>query len=221
MNAFIIGTTYQKLAVRYVPNQYNENVDYLILECINLFNQRKYEECINKTLNALSYLMKLKKAVKLYEILGLSYIYLNKKDANLYLEIADGINEKLGKDCFSSTEDEDLPQISINEFDYNNYYGIENIDKIAQLLSGTELSIHEVCAKFNLSLEQECTVYLILIRDAYINENYATGDDLAKELKQIKNKSIFVRYKLRELEQNKYLYKNRKEGYQPLIIKPI
>jgi hypothetical protein len=102
----------------------------------------------------------------------------------------------------------------------NNYYfELENIEKIASLITGTDINVQEICQILKYNKKQETLINLILARDCYINEKYELGDTYLNDALLNENMDVETIRLTSEIQRNKLLYKNMKNfGYKPLIL---
>ena len=102
--------------------------------------------------------------------------------------------------------------------DTENYYGIENINELAELIS-SGINIDDVCTTLGLNDEQKAIATLVLARESYAQENYTMGDQYLKKVEKSKNKTKFVTSLFEEVRKNKRFYRNRvDEKNKPLVL---
>lgn len=194
------------------------------------YNNKQYDECIN-IYKKLLVLEEVKSLV--YAKIGLAYMKKGDKLAAIdYLTVATDLNKKQnGKYDFTNliyflkerlAHCESKPYIKMSELDFeddiNNYYGIENIEKIANLISnGT--TIDKISDIMNFDEETKNVTMLILAREYYAQGNYVLGDNYLKKVERSKNKTPLVKQLLKKIITNKKFYKNRLgEEHKSLIL---
>lgn len=168
-----------------------------------------------------------------YAKLGLAYMKkFDKSTAIDYLTIATALAKEEQTD-FDFTEliaslkglidpEDKKPRVRMTTDDFGNdtenYYGIENIHELAELIvSG--MDIDDACITLGLNDEQKAIVTLILARESYAQENYAMGDQYLKKVERTKNKTKFVTSLFDEIRRNKRFYRNRvDENHKPLVL---
>lgn len=168
-----------------------------------------------------------------YSKIGLAHMKKNDKDIAIdYLTVATELAKKEHIDCDfkqligllnGSISKEDLkPKFAMDLEDFNNdvnnNYGIENIDKIAEMVA-SGIGLDEVCDNLKINEEQKNLISLIFARDCYIQENDNLGDQYLKRVEKVKNKSESVCKLFEEVTRNKKFYKNRlNKNYKPLEL---
>lgn len=169
-----------------------------------------------------------------YAKLGLAYMKKFDKDTAIdYLTIATALAKEEQTD-FDFTEliaslkglinpKDKKPRIKMTTDDFgndvDNYYGIEQIEKVAKLVS-TGMTIDDACLSLGLDDEQKNIISLIFAKECYAQENYTIGDHYLKKVERTKNKTKFVISLFEEIRRNKKFYKNRvDENHKPLILK--
>ncbi len=120
----------------------------------------------------------------------------------------------------SYTEDnivEEVPEdISVDSNEPFNYYNINNIDEIANLVSnGT--SIVDACVKCNLTKEQTCLIYLLYAKEYYMDGDFEIGDRLFKCVEQSSDKTNIVIKEMQKIQKNKKFYMYREDNQRRLI----
>lgn len=104
------------------------------------------------------------------------------------------------------------------ENDVDDYYGIEQVEQIAELVS-SGMTMDEACLNVGLDDEQRNIVALIFAKEYYAKGNYIIGDQYLKKVERRKNKSKFTNSLVEEIRKNKRFYKNReKEGEKCLLL---
>lgn len=168
-----------------------------------------------------------------YAKLGLAYMKKFDKDTAIdYLTIATALAKEEQSD-FDFTEliaslkglidpEDKKPRVkmTIDDFgnDTENFYGIENIYELAELIL-FGMNVDDACITLGLNDEQKSIATLILARESYIQENYVMGDQYLKKVERKKNKTKFVSSLFEEIRRNKRFYKNRiDEGQKHLIL---
>lgn len=171
----------------------------------------------------------------IYAKLGLAYMKKFDKDTAIdYLTIATALAKEEQTD-FDFTEliaslkglidpEDKKPRVRMTTDDFGNdvneYYGIDNIEEIVELVS-TGFSIEEACQNVGLDEEQISVVSLIFARECYSQCNYSLGDQYLKKVEKTKNKTKFITSLFEEIRRNKRFYKNRiDESHQSLILNP-
>lgn len=158
-----------------------------------------------------------------YAKLGFSHFKLHDKSIAIdYLVVANSFAKKFNKDVdfrdmidylrgvVPSDETKRFVRMQQTEFcdNQDNYYGINNIEEIAELVySGTLFD--KACQEMNLDDRQKLLVSLIFARECYMSENYEMGDDYLKRVQTARNKDKFVILLMNEVMKNKKFYKNR------------
>lgn len=120
------------------------------------------------------------------------------------------------------SEEDRKPQFKMTISDFKNdveeYYGINNIDKIAEQVS-LGYSVNEACQIVGVDSDQVGIVTLIFARECYLKGNYLLGDKYIKQVEKMKNKSTFIISLLDEIRRNKKFYKNRvSENHKALVL---
>lgn len=170
-----------------------------------------------------------------YARLGLAYMKKFDKDTAIdYLTVATELNKNENgifdytgliaslKDLISEKDKKPYVRMSISDFenDVNDYYGIEQVEQIVELVS-SGMKIDDACMNVGLDDEQKSIVTLILAKECYIQEKYEIGDQYLKKVERTKNKSKFVKSLFEEVKKNKKFYKNRVEkGQNRLLLIP-
>lgn len=168
-----------------------------------------------------------------YAKLGLAYMKKFDKDTAIdYLTIATALAKEEQTD-FDFTEliaslkglidpEDKKPRVKMTTDDFGNdienYYGIENIHELAELIvSG--MNIDDACITLGLDDEQKTIATLVLARESYAQENYVMGDQYLKKVERAKNKTKFVTSLFEEIRRNKRFYRNRvDENHKPLVL---
>lgn len=168
-----------------------------------------------------------------YAKLGLAYMKKFDKDTAIdYLIIATALAKEEQTD-FDFTEliaslkglidpEDKKPRVRMTTDDFGNdtenYYGIENIHELAELIvSG--MDIDDACITLGLDDEQKAIATLVLARESYAQENYAIGDKYLKKVERAKSKTKFVTSLFEEVRRNKRFYRNRvDENHKPLVL---
>lgn len=196
----------------------------------NAYNNGQYDDCI-KSYRKLLEFGRPKSWV--YARLGLAYMKKFDKDTAIdYLTIATAL-AKEEKVEFDFTEliaslkglidpEDKKPEVKMTtddfENDIENYYGIKNINELAELIS-SGINIDDACATLGLNDEQKAIATLVLARECYAQENYTIGDKYLKKVEKSKNKTKFVTSLFEEVRKNKRFYRNRvDENHKPLVL---
>lgn len=110
--------------------------------------------------------------------------------------------------------------VSIEEFDRNNNtYGISSVDRLSQMISQEKIPIEEACQQLHLNKEEVNIVKLICARDCFLEDNYEQGNKYLQQVEQSKDKTEKVKRILKEITNNKKIYKVHGDSKQ-LILKP-
>ena len=104
--------------------------------------------------------------------------------------------------------------------DLNEYYGIDCIDEISNLIESGS-SLKDACNDLKLNEEQKQLILLIYGKECYATENYYLGDIYLSKVEKSKNKSKNINCLISEIRTNKKFYKNRmNEENKKLILIP-
>lgn len=110
--------------------------------------------------------------------------------------------------------------VSIEEFyQKNNTYGIASIDELSQMISQEKIPVEEACQQLHLNKEEVNIVKLICARDCFLEDNYEQGNKYLQQVEQSKDKTEKVKRILKEITNNKKIYKVHGDSKQ-LILKP-
>lgn len=223
VGSFYIGTDENKRIVLKLKNTPLENID--ISETVKKGNRYYYNEEYEKFIPIYRQLLKnlANPSSNIFVKLGLAYLKISEKSTAIsYLTVATEIRDK-GKNSFDFTDlivhlnseenyEVEKPEVKIVENDFindlNNYYGINNIFEIAELVSNG-VSTDEACRAFGLNDEQNLIVYLIFAREYYSEDNVLMGDLYMKIVEKSKNKTRLVNSIFNEIRRNKMFYKHR------------
>ncbi len=230
--SFSIGSDYNRQVVLRFKPVLNEYINFssIAKEGNKAYNNGQYDDCIELY----------KKLLKvgdpkswIYAKLGLAHMKKNdKKTAIDYLTIATELSkeEQNGRDfteliaslkgLISPQDKKPRVKMTIDDFDNDteNYYGIESINKLAELIS-SGINIDDACVTLELNDEQKAISLLILARENYTQENYTAGDKYLKKVEKMKDKTKFVISLFEEIRKNKRFYKNRvDENHKPLFL---
>ena len=232
VTSFSIGSdSNRQIVLRFKPFM----VEYLDFSATakegnNAYNNGQYDDCIESYRKLLEFG---KPKAWVYAKLGLAYMKKFDKDTAIdYLTIATALSKEEQND-FDFTEliaslkglinpEDKKPRIkmTIDNFgnDTENYYGIENINEFAELIS-SGINIDDACATLGLNDEQKAIATLILARESYAQENYTMGDQYLKKVERSKNKTKFVTSLFEEVRKNKRFYRNRVyKNRKPLVL---
>lgn len=232
VTSFSIGSdSNRQIVLRFKPFM----VEYLDFSATakegnNAYNNGQYDDCIESYRKLLEFG---KPKAWVYAKLGLAYMKKFDKDTAIdYLTIATALSKEEQND-FDFTEliaslkglinpEDKKPRIkmTIDNFgnDTENYYGIENINEFAELIS-SGINIDDACATLGLNDEQKAIATLILARESYAQENYTMGDQYLKKVERSKNKTKFVTSLFEEVRKNKRFYRNRVDkNRKPLVL---
>lgn len=196
----------------------------------NAYNNGQYDDCIESYRKLLEFG---KPKAWVYAKLGLAYMKKFDKDTAIdYLTIATALSKEEQTD-FDFTEliaslkglinpEDKKPRIKMTTDNFGNdtenYYGIENINEFAELIS-SGINIDDACATLGLNDEQKAIATLILARESYAQENYTMGDQYLKKVERSKNKTKFVTSLFEEVRKNKRFYRNRVDkNRKPLVL---
>lgn len=230
--SFSIGSdSNRQIVLRFKP-PVNEYLDFSATakEGNNAYNNGQYDYCIESYRKLLEFG---EPKAWVYVKLGLAYMKkFDKETAINYLTIATALSKEEQTD-FDFTEliaslkglidpEDKKPRIKMTtddfENDTENYYGIENINELAELIS-SGINIDDACATLCLNDEQKAIATLVLARESYAQENYVMGDKYLKKVEKSKNKTKFVTSLFEEVRKNKRFYRNRvDENHKPLVL---
>ena len=232
VTSFSIGTdSNRQIVLRFKPFM-NEYLDFSATakEGNNAYNNGQYDDCIESYRKLLEFG---EPKAWVYAKLGLAYMKKFDKDTAIdYLTIATALSKEEQTD-FDFTEliaylkglinpEDKKPRIKMTTDDFGNdtenYYGIENINELAELIS-SGINIDDVCTTLGLNDEQKAIATLILARESYAQENYTMGDQYLKKVERSKNKTKFVTSLFEEVRKNKRFYRNRVDkNRKPLVL---
>ncbi len=189
-------------------------------EAYAAYKSQDYDLCIEKLRQLLAFGTP---KAWVYARLGLAYMKKFDKDTAIdYLTIATALSKEEQSDC-DFTEliaslkgmvdpEDKKPRVRMTTDDFaddtKNYYGIENIHEVVDLIS-SGMSIDEACANLDMNEEQKSIVGLIFAREYYSQSNYRLGDQYLKRVEKTKNKSKRVKSLFEEVRRNKKFYRNR------------
>lgn len=230
--SFSIGSdSNRQIVLRFKPFM-DEYLDFSATakEGNNAYNNGQYDDCIESYRKLLEFG---EPKAWVYAKLGLAYMKKFDKDTAIdYLTIATALSKEEQTD-FDFTElivslkglinpEDKKPKIKMTtddfENDTKNYYGIENINELAELIS-SGINIDDACAILGLTDEQKAIATLVLARESYAQENYTMGDKYLKKVEKSKNKTKFVTSLFEEVRKNKRFYRNRvDENHKPLVL---
>lgn len=224
----------RQIVLRFKPYT-NEEIDVVQLseEGKKAYEMGDYNTCIDKDRQVLEYG---EPSASVYGKLGLAYMKKwNKKRAIEYFTVATYLSKEEQSDNDFSELIEKLkgienfedkkPRVKMEESDFCNdiddYYGIECIDEISNLLH-LGFSLDEACSQLNLNEEQHQLVSLICAKECYAIENYSLGDKYIKKVEKSKNKGKNINHLMYKLKKNKKFYKNRtsSEEQKKLVLIP-
>lgn len=232
VTSFSIGTdSNRQIVLRFKPFM-NEYLDFSATakEGNHAYNNGQYDDCIESYRKLLEFG---EPKAWVYAKLGLAYMKKFDKDTAIdYLTIATALSKEEQTD-FDFTEliaslkglinpEDKKPRIKMTTDDFGNdtenYYGIENINELAELIS-SGINIDDVCTTLGLNDEQKAIATLVLARESYAQENYTMGDQYLKKVEKSKNKTKFVTSLFEEVRKNKRFYRNRvDENHKPLVL---
>ena len=232
VTSFSIGTdSNRQIVLRFKPFM-NEYLDFSATakEGNNAYNNGQYDDCIESYRKLLEFG---EPKAWVYAKLGLAYMKKFDKDTAIdYLTIATALSKEEQTD-FDFTEliaslkglinpEDKKPRIKMTTDDFGNdtenYYGIENINELAELIS-SGINIDDVCTTLGLNDEQKAIATLVLARESYAQENYTMGDQYLKKVERSKNKTKFVTSLFEEVRKNKRFYRNRVDkNRKPLVL---
>ena len=196
----------------------------------NAYNNGQYDDCIESYRKILEFK---KPKAWVCAKLGLAYMKKFDKDTAIdYLTVATALSKEEQTD-YDFTEliaslkglinpEDKKPRIKMTADDFGsdneNYYGIENINELAELIR-TGINIDDACINLGLNDEQKAIAILVLARESYAQENYAMGDQYLKKVERSKNKTKFVISLFEEVRRNKRFYRNRvDENHKTLVL---
>lgn len=236
MVVFTIGISEPKrLVLRYKPKNHSFiNVREEFRKANELYNNHQYKEAKDIYLELL---LVGTPNEYIYAKLGLSYLKMNCiKLAIKYLTVATemslesgnnfdftGLIAKLRKE--DNIEEIELkPRVSMNiqsfDNDIDEYYGIDDIESIANLVANG-LDVIDACQQFNLTTEQIGVVLLIFARECYLQNNFILGDCYLKRAERFQDKTPLIKNLLDAVRRNKKFYSNRnQENHKRLVLLP-
>lgn len=224
-HAFMIDNNYIVVKVTRYVNPYDAREYTRIGD--EAFKNGNWEEAIK----AYQELLPLRNTfTRVYANLGIAYMNLNNiPEAIKYLTIATGLsklNPALKCDYSKlinelkvriSTNTKNEQKYGIDNIDLNDYYGISNINEIANLINDGK-TLEEVFQTLNISSSERNMICLLLARDCYARKDYELGDSYIKQVEENPYKSKQVVAFLESLKQNKLLYQDKvNESYQALL----
>lgn len=194
------------------------------------YREQDYERCI-ACYRKLLYVAR--PNPNIYAKLGLAYMKKNQlKKAVEYLTISTELSKEIDG-TFDFTEliakltgkapqqEEAKPKFQMREEEFTteeNYYGVQYIAEVSQLVFAEGMSLEEACRKFNYDLNQMNVIRLIYAEEYYSAGDYDAGDKLVKTVNSSKNKSKRVKSILERVIARKKFYKNRpKEKEQSFV----
>lgn len=230
--SFSIGSgTTRQVVLRFKP-YIDEYVDLKELSKVGneAYKNGDYDSCINAYRQLLEF-GEPKSFV--YAKLGLAYMKkFDKNTAIDYLTVATELSKnENGMFDFTEliaslngliSEEEKKPRVRMSTSDFksdiDNYYGIEQVEQVAELVS-SGMTIDDACLNLGLEEEKKSIIALIFAKKCYAEENYTMGDRYLKKVEKTKNKSKFVNSLIEEVRKNKRFYKNRvEEGQKNLLL---
>lgn len=170
--------------------------------------------------------------VYVYARLGLAYMKNSNIDLAIdYLTVATELSKNVDsyfdfseliaslKGLIPCEEKKPFVKMSTSEFenDLYNYYGIEQVEQVAELVS-TGMTLDDACLSVELDEEQKSIISLIFAKNCYAQENWIMGDQYLKKVEKTKNKSKFVKSLFKEVQENRRFYKHRVEKDQKKLI---
>lgn len=224
MKAFTIGSKKKQLVLKYkiaTHEQFNiKELYYLGNKC---FREKKYQKCIEYYTQLLHIFNNPKSNI--YTKLGLAYLRTNNKSAAIdYLTIATEKSKEDGngfdftellyslKGMSDSNDAKPKVMMSEDEFDYNdmdNYYGIEDFEKINDYIINSGLGVENACLELNLTIEQIALIKIIYARMFYSQGEITKGDLFLNSVEKSKGKTKKVISLLNQIRKNKRFYQNR------------
>lgn len=230
--SFSIGSDSNRQVVLRFKPFLDEYLDYSATakEGNSAYSKGQYDSCIESYRKLLEFG---EPKAWVYAKLGLAYMKKFDKDTAIdYLTIATALAKEEQTD-FDFTEliaslkglidpEDKKPRVRMTTDDFGNdienYYGIENIHELAELVvSG--MDIDDACITLGLNDEQKVIATLVFARESYAQENYAMGDQYLKKVERTKNKTKFVTSLFEEIRRNKRFYRNRvDENHKPLVL---
>ena len=230
--SFTIGSKEQEqIVLRYQPNiKEYKDISNLLKKGSEAYSLGDYDTCIN---NYRQVLESIEPKAFVYAELGLAYMKKFVKGIAIeYLTIATELSKK-EDNKFDFTEliaslkgliplQNKKPRVKMEITDFNNnlheYYGINNLDEIVELISAG-YNVEEACQFKGLNKEQTDLVFLILAKDSYAKNDFSLGDKFIKQVEKRKEKTKFVISLLEEIRKNKKFYKNRvDDNYKSLLL---
>lgn len=230
--SFSIGSdSNRQIVLRFKPflDEY-VNISAIAKEGKNAYINGQYDDCIESYRKLLEFG---EPKAWVYARLGLAYMKKFDKDTAIdYLTIATALSKEEQTD-YDFTEliaslkglinpEDKKPRIRMTTDDFKNdtenYYGIENINELAELIS-SGINIDDACVTLGLNDDQKAIATLVLARESYVQENYTMGDKYLKKVEKSKNKTKFVTSLFEEVRKNKRFYRNRvDENHKPLVL---
>ena len=229
--SFIIGSgNSRQVVLKSTPMDVFGNTSEILKEGNAAYKNKDYDTCIKRYKEVLK--QSNPKPV-VYAKLGVAYMKKNDiKTAINYLTIANELNKNVDPkydyteliDWLSrkkSVKDKKTyVKMDINDFknDMENYYGIEQVEDIAELVC-SGMTIEDACLSMGLNEEERSTIELIFAREYYAQENYKMGDQYLKKVERTKDKSKFIKNLMEEIRKSKKFYKNRvRENDKHLVL---
>lgn len=227
MDAFVIGNgSKQQVVLRYKPLE-KGYVDFHNLLVLGnyAYKNKDYKRCIENYLELLQVVKEPKSFV--YSKLGLAYLKLHNKERAIdyfTVAVAKADEEKNIREDFSDLllllkgeiSKEDLKpffRMTKNDFDYsdvNNYYGINDFDKINTYISESGLDVESACCKLGMTPEQINTIKLIYAREFYIRGDFHKGDSFIQSVEKSKEKTKKTISLFDEVRRSRKYYQYRK-----------
>lgn len=234
ISAFSIGEENKKqIVLRYKANESEyQDIKNIFDKANQNYRDKRYNACIKDYLKLLAYFNDPEPYI--YLNLGVYYLKIKKKSIAIdYLTVASELKKKQNSNfnldtdellfrLKNSYDDKITVKMEESEFknDLNNYYGVEEVDKVRKLLSAG-MKLEKIYTLLKLDSEKQSIILLILARDYYARENYTLGDKYLKKVERTKNKSKFVKDLFDEVRKNKKFYKNRVNNEaKQLVLKP-
>lgn len=213
----------RRLVLIYAPNK-NKFIYHnpIIKEADKLYREYSFKKALEKYRIILE---SGKPSAYIFAKIGLCCLKISsKKNAIDFLTIATEMSQEFG-DGFDFTDlicklnkkeldenNEVKKRVKMNEkefeSDIDSFYGIEDIEKIAELVRNG-MTIEEIADRFELTSEQISIVKLIFARECYITGNFELGDFYLKKVEQSKNKTNFVKKMMEDIIKNKKFYMHR------------
>ncbi len=131
-----------------------------------------------------------------------------------FSEFIKTLNSK-GKKQYNKEKDKDdrkptfTVKLDFYDNEMNNYYGIENINKIKEIIDQSKSDVETVCKKLNLKDEETDTIKLIFAREYYYQSQFKKGDEFLKSYQTSKHKTELNRELYEKIKSTRRFYSKR------------